>query len=115
MRSNLRHLSIYLMLLLLLVGCASPVVTLESARINKRFHLSAFSQRRTIEHHNPYRPGAEWRGDPYDRTANAYLIKPSYGILKNNFGLEFGIKAGTWQHFHWSYQEGSATEYFPYV
>jgi len=95
MRPSLSHLSIYLLLLTLFVGCASPVVNLESARINKQFHLSAFSQRRIIEHHSNYRPGVEWKGDPFDHTANANLLKLSYGFLKNNIGLEFGIKVGT--------------------
>ena len=115
MNSNFKLLFIYLTLIAWLFGCASPMVNMESARINKRFHFSAFSQYRTIEHHSSYRPGAEWGGDPYDRTANAYLIKPSYGFLKNNFGVEFGIKTGTWQHFHWHYQEGSSMDYFPNV
>ena len=99
----------------LLLNCASPVVNLGSARINKRHNLSAYSQPRKIEHHSNYKGAEDWRGDPYDRTANAYGINYSYGVLKKNWGIEYGIKIGTWQHFHWHYRDGSSTDYFPYV
>ena len=115
MRTKATLMIAFLIAGLLIFGCSTPVINLGSARIYNRHNFSAYSQFRNIEHHSLYKGTEDWRGDPYDRTANEYGLKYSYGVLKQKTGIEYGMKIGKWQHFHWHYFDGSSTDYFPYV
>ena len=115
MKTRFLLISVYLFIFFLLFQCASPMMNLDTARINKRHNFSINSQFRHIEHHSSYKGKEDWQGDPYDRTAKSYGINYSYGFTRKNVGFELGIKMGSWQHFHWHYRDGSSTDYFPYV
>lgn len=92
MRITLALITVLLLTGFLISNSASQV--LGSARINKRHNFSVYLQFRTIEHHSHYKGTGDWRGDPYERTANDDGIKYSYGFFEKNAGVEFGIKIG---------------------
>jgi hypothetical protein len=83
------------------------MMNLDTARINKRFNFSLISQQRIIEQHSNY------TDSHHDRTSHAYGLKSSYGLSSKKMGLEFGIKFGLYDHYHWDYKDGSSTEYLP--
>lgn len=101
-----------LLLSFLMGGCPSPLVNLDSARIHEGFNFSGYYQLRKIENNSRYRGE---HGYQEKRGAKGFILKPAYGWRWEKTGMEAGIKIGAFEHYHWSFKEGSSNEYFPYT